>query len=105
MRIKRHDITFPVYDSTDSLDSEGNVVKVWTKLHDVTCDVQPTSDKSTLEEFGIKDGDARIAYCDLSTDIPQLTISVIDGKNFEAVGLREWYSHSEIILKRYYGSI
>ena len=105
MRIKRHDKTFPVYDSTDSLDSEGNVVKVWTKLHDVTSDVQPTSDKSTLEEFGIKDGDARIAYCDLSTDIPLLAIAVIGGKNWQSVGLREWYDHSEIVLKRYYGSI
>ena len=105
MRIKRHDISVQVYESTNTIDSEGISVPGWISSGYVSCDVQPIRSQSVLKEYGIDPGTGRICYTDLETDLPLNAVVKVGSALFQVVGNEPWYDHCEVVLKRYEGTV
>ena len=105
MRIKRNDISVPLYSKTNSLDAEGFSVMTWATSSSISIDLQPLTSNSTLEQYGIQKIDGKVGFVDDSTICPVGSVILTAEGNFEAVGQKNWYSHSEVIFKRFEGSL
>ena len=104
MRIKTKDKLSAVYLKTEAVTSEGVKTFTFTTTYNISIDLQPVNSDSTLQAYGLQKDEARIGFVDSSSTTPIGSVIKSD-MNFEVVGIEDWYDHSELILKRYEGSV
>lgn len=105
MRIKFNDLSLPVYTKAESISSEGYKTFTWTTTYNVDIDLQPVKSDSTLRAYGLQKDDARLGFVDNSTGTPVGSVIKSSDANYEVVGIHNWYSHSELIFRRYEGAL
>ena len=98
-RLESNDRTVSRYQAVDTIDSEGNLTKVWAFAATVSADLQPVNNKAVLETYGIDPGYGFIAFADNAAVLPLGSMVKLTEGTFECVGIHPWYSHVECILR------
>ena len=106
-RIKRNDTSAVVYASTNSIDSEGNLVQSWVEGATIWADWQPINGRTTLQGFGLDllPADSWIVYADNASQFPVGSVALHDGKYYECRGVAVWYSHAEVVMVPWVGTV
>ncbi len=109
MRIKRNDVSATIYTKTTVEATDGyESTTTWVAGTTISLDAQPLGapDRARLAEFGpdVSNPLSRIGYCDKGA-LAQNAYLKIGSQAYQVRGLSPWYSHDEVFLAPYQGTI
>lgn len=107
MRIKTNDVSVTPYTKSTVIGSDGYETITWSAGTAIAIDLQPIGNaRARLAEFGpdVADPLSRIGYVDKGL-LTQNAYIVASGQAYQVRGFTPWYTHDEVFLVPYQGSI